>query len=40
MINDLKITEVSTWKYVDDTTVSEVVKKGDTSKAQDAVSTV
>jgi hypothetical protein len=27
MINDLKITEVSTWKYVDDTTVSEVVKK-------------
>ena len=40
MINDLKITEVSTWKYVDDTTVSEVVKKGDTSKAQDAVTTV
>ena len=40
MINDLKITEVSTWEYVDDTTVSEVVKKGDTSKAQDAVSTV
>ena len=40
MTNDLKITEVSTWKYVDDTTVSEVVKKGDTSKAQDAVSTV
>ena len=35
MINDLKITA---WKYVDDTTVSEVVKKGDTSKAQDAVS--
>jgi hypothetical protein len=27
MINDLKITVVSTWKYVDDTTVSEVVKK-------------
>ena len=27
MINGLKITEVSTWKYVDDTTVSEVVKK-------------
>ena len=40
MINDLKITEVSIWKYVDDTTVSEVVKKGDTSKAQDAVTTV
>ncbi|CAB3992021.1 Hypothetical predicted protein, partial [Paramuricea clavata] len=40
MINDLKITEVSTWKYVDDTTVSEVVKKGDTSKAQDAVTTI
>ena len=34
----IKITEVST--YVDDTTVSEVVKKDDTSKAQDAVSTV
>jgi hypothetical protein len=32
--------EVSTWKYVDDTTVSEVVKKGDTSKSQDAVTTV
>ena len=40
MINDLKIDEVSTWKYVDDTTVSEVVKKGDTSKAQDAVKLV
>ena len=38
MINDLKIAEVSTWKYVDDTTVSEVVKKGDTGKAQHTVS--
>ena len=40
MINDLKITEVSTWKYVGETTISEVVKKGDISKAQDVVSTV
>ena len=37
MINDLKITEVSTWKYVDDTTISELVNKGDISKAQDAL---
>ena len=40
MINDLKISEVSTWKYVNDTTISAVAKKTDISKAQDAVSTV
>ena len=35
-----KITEVSTWKYIDGTTVPKVAKKGDTSKAQDKVTTL
>ena len=35
-----KTTEVSTWKYIDGTTVPKVAKKGDTSKAQDKVTTL
>ena len=28
MINDLNASEADMWKYVDDTTISEVVRKG------------
>ncbi|EDO41970.1 predicted protein, partial [Nematostella vectensis] len=31
MINDLSITEVDLWKYVDDTTITEAIHKGQTS---------
>ena len=34
MINDLAISNASLWKYVDDTTASEVVRKGQVSNAQ------
>ena len=34
MINDLAITNASIWKYVDDTTASEVIRKGQVSNAQ------
>ena len=37
MINDLRITGVLTWKYVDDTTIAEVVPGGMDSHAQHAV---
>ena len=34
MINDLDINNASLWKFVDDTTTSEVVNKGQPSRAQ------
>ena len=34
MINDLVINGACVWKYVDDTTASEVVEKGEVSSAQ------
>ena len=34
MINDLKFATASKWKYVDDTSVAEIVKKGDCSTIQ------
>ena len=34
MINDLVINNASIWKYVDDTTASEVIRKGQVSNAQ------
>ena len=34
MINDLTINHASIWKYVDDTTASEVIRKGQVSNAQ------
>ena len=40
MINDLIIDEAHTWKYVDDTTASEIVSKGGTSDAQNIVDQV
>ena len=40
MINDLKVDSYLTWKYVDDTTVAVIVRRGDVGTAQRAVSTV
>ena len=40
MINDLSVPDVLTWKYVDDTTIAEVVPKGAPSALQNAVTTV
>ena len=40
MINDLIIDDAHTWKYVDDTTASEIVSKGGTSDAQNIVDQV
>ena len=34
MINDLEISNASLWKYVDDTTTSEEIRKGQVSNAQ------
>ena len=34
MINDLAISIASLWKYVDDTTTSEEIRKGQVSNAQ------
>ena len=34
MINDLVVSDACVWKYVDDTTTSEVVLRGTTSGAQ------
>ena len=34
MINDLVVENARLWKYVDDTTISETVAKGELSKAQ------
>ena len=34
MVNDLVINGARVWKYVDDTTASEVVRKGEVSSAQ------
>ena len=40
MINDLIIDDAHTWKYVDDTTASEIVSKGGTSDARNIVDQV
>ena len=34
MINDLDLSDTSLWKFVDDTTVLEIVTKGQSSNAQ------
>ena len=34
MINDLEIGNDAVWKYVDDTTTSEIIDKGDVSNSQ------
>ena len=40
MINDLNPLRVSSWKYVDDTTLAEVVPKGTTSNVLEAIAEV
>ncbi|XP_078349221.1 uncharacterized protein LOC144634192 [Oculina patagonica] len=40
MINDLSPSDVQTWKYVDDTTLAEVIAKDSESNIQEAVDTV
>ena len=40
MINDLTVSNASIWKYVDDNTTSEVIKKGQHSKAPGIVNEV
>ena len=40
MINDLDVNTSHLWKFVDDTTASDVVPKGNTSKAQSIVNQV
>ena len=40
MINDLKFQHVSSWKFVDDTTTSEIVQSKDNSHVQNAVTHV
>lgn len=40
MINDLQVDDMCNWKYVDDTTLSEVVLKGSHSRTQHAASFV
>ena len=40
MINDLKVPNVNTWKYVDDTTIAELVPRGARGNIQSAVSVV
>ena len=40
MINDLQVPKFASWKYVDDTTIAEVVPKGKQSHAQHAVNLV
>ena len=40
IINDLSILDALLWKYVDDTTVSEIVPKGQSSSAQEYVDSV
>ena len=37
IINDLSILDALLWKYVDDTTVSEIIPKGQSSSAQEYV---
>ena len=40
IINDLSILDALLWKYVDDTTVSEIIPKGQSSTAQEYVDSV
>ena len=39
-INDLRILESDCWKYIDETTISEIVSKGNTSTMQNSVDLV
>ena len=37
MINDLRVSDVHGWKYVDDTTIAEIVRQGGRSNIQNSV---
>ena len=37
MINDLRVSDVHGWKYVDDTTIAEIVRKGGRSNIQNSI---
>ena len=37
MINDLRVSDVHGWKYVDDTTIAEIVLKGGRSNIQNSI---
>ena len=39
-INDLRVSNVRMWKYVDDTTIAEIAPKGGRSNIQSAVDAV
>ena len=36
-INDLRVSDVHGWKYVDDTTIAEIVRKGGRSNIQNSI---
>ena len=40
MINDLRVSDVHVWKYVDDTTIAEIVPKEGRDNIQNAVDAV
>ena len=40
MINDLRVADTLTWKYVDDTTIAEIVPRNEQGNAQVAVDAV
>ena len=40
LVNDLSIPDALLWKYVDGTTVSEIIAKGQSSSAQEYVDSV
>ena len=40
MINDLRVSDVHVWKYVDDTTIAEIVRKEGHDNIQNAVDAV
>jgi len=39
-LNDLNVPEISTWKYVDDSTIAEIAPRGEVSHAQSTVDTM
>ena len=39
-LNDLNVPDISTWKYVDDSTIAEIAPLGEVSHAQSAVDTM
>ena len=40
MVNDLRVNSISTWKFVDDTTISEIIPKNSPTQTQSAATSV